>query len=72
MWPLPPKGLGTEKYVAPPSKGLGTEQYCGSNVASKHARKHEARPPKAEKRVPSKVQMILVLSVCWRKQREQL
>ena len=31
-----------------PPKGLGTAEDCGSNIASKHAHKHEARPPQVQ------------------------
>ena len=41
---------------------------CGRNIASRHARVHEARPPRIKKRVPSRFKR-LWLDLCWRKQR---
>ena len=57
---------------------LGTEKHCGSNIASKHSHKHEARPPGVITirfdfliffKVPSRIkQFSVVLLRCWRKQ----
>ena len=59
-----------------PTKGLGTNNYdCRSNLAPKHARKHEAHPPqvkkKKKKRVPSRCKQFRFYW-SWRKQHGQL
>ena len=49
-----------------PPKGLGTQWNYGSNIAAKHARKHEARPlriKRNEKESSVSIQTILVLFV---------
>ena len=55
---------------APSETGSGTEDY-GSNLAPKHARKHEAHPPRVKKRVPSRFKR-LWFYLSWRKQHGQL
>ena len=55
-------------------KGLGTDNYnCRSNLAPRHARKHEAHPPgvKMEFR-PDSNDLGIFLYLSWRKQHGQL
>ena len=48
------------------AKGLVLKD-CGRNIASRHARIHEARPSRIKKRVPSRFKR-LWFDLCWRKQ----
>ena len=44
-------------------KGLVTNKTVGSSIASKHARRHEARPPRVEEKSSVSIQTTLILSV---------
>ena len=54
-----------------PPKGSGTKYDCRSNLAPKHARKHETHPPQVRKRVLSRFKWFWFY-LSWRKQHGQL
>ena len=48
-----------------PSERFGYYYDCRSNLAPKHARKHETHPPRVKKRVPSRFKRWWVFYLCW-------
>ena len=67
----PLKGHSLSQRSCPPTKGLGTNTDCRSNLAPKHARKHETHPPRVKKEVPSRFKRFWFY-LSWRQQHGHL
>ena len=68
----PLKGHFLSQRSCPPTKGLGTNTDYRSNLAPKHARKHETHPPRVKKEeVPSRFKRFWFY-LSWRKQHGHL